>query len=80
MNTWRYAVIFHDDTDDPWYGLHEITLDEADRLIGYTEGPMLAASADEGPGEIKRQLSQALVDVARFEPIPLSAFAKPSEG
>jgi hypothetical protein len=79
MTTWRYGVIRHDaDPNDVWYGLHEITFDEADRPIGYTEEPMLAASADEGPGAIKRELSDILLDVARFEPIPVGVFDRPT--
>ncbi len=73
-NTWRYQIIYHDEAEPPYYGLHEVYLWRRRWMYMWTETPCIRADTlmelwdcvgkdDDEDADLRRR------DVARWPPI-----------
>jgi len=46
MSHWDYRIIYHGETIEPWYGVHEVYYSDKERIVAYSEDPISVTSED----------------------------------
>ena len=62
--SWNYRIIYHDDDEHPYYGLHEVFYSKKGKIKFWTERADVVGEGnkDEGVGEIISALKMMLHD------------------
>ncbi|MBT4691706.1 MAG: hypothetical protein HOK21_24850 [Rhodospirillaceae bacterium] len=63
----QYRLIFHDTAPQPFYGLHEVTIDDDGKAITWRQEPAdFTCRTDEGPEDVIQALANAAHDAETY--------------
>lgn len=71
--TWNYRVIYHDNEEEPWYGIHEVYYDNEDNPQACTKNP--TSITGETYSELQDDISKR-IDSLRKPTLSISTFRR----
>lgn len=64
--TWNYRVIYHDEDEHPYYGLHEVYYNEDSSIASWTKDSFVVG---DDQAEILSSLKMMVKDVENHDPL-----------